>query len=603
MKLADYVFDYLARAGIRHAFVVTGGGAMHLNDALGQQAQIEAIYPHHEQVAAMAAEAYARIKNNGLPGLVSVTTGPGGLNALNGVFGAYTDSIPMLVISGQVKRETCMGTYPPLGLRQLGDQEVDILRAVSGITKYAALVSDPQAIRAELAKALYLATTGRPGPCWIDIPVDMQSAEIDPDSLPGWRPPQLEPSAENESLRDACGEVLDALQLAQRPVVLGGSGVHLAGARSTFRQLLVHLGIPATTAWTAPDLIETRSPYFCGRPGTVGDRPGNIAVQNSDLLLVLGSRLNIRQTGYAWADFAPHAFIVHVDIDPAELHKPGMRPGLAICADLAAFCTELTLQLAQRPALAPLHAQWLQWCRMQRERFPVFLPERHRSVDGALNPYHFINEVVTKLRDDDVVVCSNATASVVPFQLAAVQEHQRWIANSGSASMGYGLPAAIGAAFAAPGRRVICFEGDGSLQMNIQELQTVAHHRLPIVLFVLNNRGYLSMRQTQEAFFGRLSGADSSSGISFPDYCAVAAAYGLATVRIDSAAFGEALDTLLAHQGPLVCEVMLDPAQGFEPRSKSRQLEDGTIISSALDDLFPFLDPEELHAIRQPPSR
>jgi len=597
VKLSDYIAGQLADWGVRHIFLVTGGGAMHLNDSIGREPRLQYVCNHHEQASAMAAEGYARV--SGLPGVVNVTTGPGGINALNGVFGAFTDSVPLLVISGQVKRETCMRAQGITGLRQLGDQEVDIVSMVGNITKYAVLIDDPLSIRYHLERAWHLAQTGRPGPCWLDIPVDVQAASIDPAALRGYDPAKdLDDQARPDvgrnpvQLEALCRDVLERIRNAKRPVILAGTGVRAAHAVAEFRQLFQRLGIPVTTGWTH-DLIASDDPLFCGRQGTIGDRAGNFTVQNADVLLILGSRLNIRQTSYNWQSFARHAFKIQVDIDPAEFRKPTVHPDLAIPCDLKRFMTALTHQCEAEHYLPSTHSSWLAWCRERVLRYPV-VQDRQRQPGPPLNPYYFIEQLSARLADDDVIICGNATACIVPFQVMRLRAGQRLISNSGSASMGHDLPAAIGAAFARPGKRTICLAGDGSVQMNIQELQTVVHHHLPLKIFVLNNSGYLSMRMTQSGFFGRLTGESGSSGASLPDMVKIACAYGIPSTRIDRASQFEQIDRALAADGPTLVDVVLDPAQEFEPRSKARQLPDGRIVSPNLEDMYPFLDETEL---------
>jgi acetolactate synthase I/II/III large subunit len=593
MKLSDYIIGQLADWGVRHIFLVTGGGAMHLNDSIGKEARIQFVCNHHEQASAMAAEAYARV--SGLPGVVNVTTGPGGINALNGVFGAWTDSIPMLVVSGQVKRETCMRALGITGLRQLGDQEADIVAMVANITKYAVLVDDPLSIRYHLERAWHLAQGGRPGPCWLDIPVDVQGMSIDPATLRGYDPAEDESALntiDGEQLTSDCREVLDRIRRAKRPVILAGTGVRAAHATVEFDELCHRLGVPVTTAWTH-DLIASDDPLFCGRQGTIGDRAGNFTVQSADLLLILGSRLNIRQTSYNWQSFARQAFKIQVDVDAAEFHKPTVQPNLAIHCDLKRFLREMLRQCDTGHVRPETHAKWLGWCRERVQRYPV-VQERQRNAGPPLNPYYFIEQLSTKLAEDDVIVCGNATSCIVPFQTLRLRKLQRLISNSGSASMGYDLPAAIGAAFARPGKRVICLAGDGSIQMNIQELQTVIHHRLPLKIFVLNNSGYLSMRMTQSGFFGRLTGESAATGTSFPNMVKIGCAYGIPSIRIDCASQLDQVDRALAADGPALIDVVLDPNQEFEPRSKARQLPDGKIVSPTLEDMYPFLDNTEL---------
>jgi len=600
MRLADYCARFLADRGVRHVFLVTGGGAMHLNDAIGRETRFEYVCSHHEQASAMAAEGYARV--TGMPGVVNVTSGPGGVNALNGVFGAFTDSIPMIVLSGQMKRETLLATHGLLGrLRQLGDQEVDIVGMVRHVTKSAVLLTDPDRVRFELERAWYLCQSGRPGPCWIDIPVDVQAADVEPDSLEGYTPEPPAGVLPPETVARLAEIVLSKIAAAKRPVILAGTGVRIAGATDAFRRVVAKLGIPVATAWTH-DLIETADPCACGKAGSIGDRPGNFTVQSSDLVLVIGSRLNIRQVSYNWENFAPHAEKIVVDIDPEELAKPMVRPDLPICADAKLFLEAVDAAIDTCTYDHSRHADWLAWCRERVMRYPVFDPLRQASKPGGINPYHFAQELFASLGDDDVVVCGDATACIVTFQSSVIRTNTRLFSNSGSASMGYDLPAAIGAAVARGGKRVICLAGDGSLQMNIQELQTVRHHGFPIKLFVLNNGGYLSIRQTQTAFFGLAVGAGATSGVSCPDFVRVAEAYGLPASRLNEPNFQPDLAAILDAPGPSLCEVMLDPAQGFEPKLSSRRLPDGRMVSSPLDDMAPFLDRDELQRNRFAPA-
>ncbi len=591
LKLSDYVIGFLADRGVQHVFMVTGGGAMHLNESIGADNRIQYVCNHHEQACAMAAECYARV--TGKVGVVNVTTGPGGVNALNGVFGGYTDSVPMLVLSGQVRRDTCARVRGMDAIRQLGDQEVDIVHMAQRITKYAVLVSDPSTIRYHLERAYHLAVSGRPGPCWLDLPVDVQAAKIDPGTLAGYDPAEDDLVWNVEQVRSQCAAVVEKLSNATRPVIMAGTGIRAAHAVEEFDEVARTLGLPVATAWTH-DLIASDDPLFCGRPGSIGERAGNFTVQNSDLLLVLGSRLNIRQVSYNWKAFAREAYKIQVDVDPAELDKPIIKPDLPIHCDLKVFLTEIAAQLKDwQPT--PAHREWLSWCRKRVARYPV-VQERQRRITSPLNPYHFVELLFDGLRADDAVVCGNAAACIVPYQVSRLKKGQRLISNSGSASMGYDLPAAVGAAVAREGKRVICLAGDGSVQLNIQELQTLAYQKLPVKLLVLNNGGYLSIRQTQSNFFGHLIGVGPGSGLSFPDYVKVGEAFGLPSACITGLDDMPKLWEMLDAPGPAVCEIMLDPKQEFEPRLKPRQMPDGTIVSPALEDMFPFLEPEELQS-------
>ena len=592
IKLSDYIVERLEAWGAGQVFLVTGGGAMHLNDSLTHGSKLRYLCTHHEQAAAMAAEVYARVA--GQPAILNVTTGPGGINALNGVFGAWTDSVPMLVLSGQVKRETCMASLGIQGLRQLGDQEVDILAMARGITKYSALVDDPLSIAYHLERAWHLARHGRPAPCWLDIPVDVQAARIDPAKLRHY-----DPEAEQEILhfdtrllRRQASEVLERLRHAERPVILAGTGIRIGDAVGSFERLTRALRLPVATAW-CHDLMASNDALFCGRPGTIGERAGNFAVQNADVLLVLGSRLNLRQVSFNWKSFARHAFKIQVDIDEAELHKPTVECEMPIHADLRPFLDELATLAEAQPLANPAHTGWLAQCQSWREQYPVVCAEQRRE-GPPLNPYGFTEALFAALAGNDVIVCANATATIVPFQAGSLQRGQRLISNSGAASMGHELPAAVGAAVARQGGRVICLGGDGSIQMNLQELQTIASHAMNVKIFVLNNGGYLSIRSTQANFFGRLAGEGPSDGISFPDMAKLATAYGIPSRHVHTMTEAREAFAALAEPGPALFEVHLDPQQGFEPRLRSRQLEDGTIVSPNLEDMYPFLSPEEL---------
>jgi acetolactate synthase-1/2/3 large subunit len=418
---------------------------------------------------------------------------------------------------------------------------------------------------------------------------------VDEESLAGYDEQEDRLEFDETALRSLCEETLRRIQEAKRPVLMVGSGIRVAGAEELFHAFICRLGIPVTTAWTAHDLVPTDHPLYCGRPGTVGDRPGNFAVQNADVLLVLGCRLHVRQISYNWKAFARHAYKIQVDIDAAELCKPTVRPDLPVHADVRRFL-EIASEMLGSDRRSAAHSEWLAWNKQRVQRYPSVL-EKHRSADGPANPYHFVEQLFDNLEERDVVVCGDGAACVVPFQAGRIQRGQRLYTNAGSASMGYDLPAAIGAAIANGGRRVICLAGDGSVQLNLQELQTIAHHQLPVKIFVLNNGGYLSIRTTQSSFFkGNFVGESPRSGVSFPDMVRIAEAYGIPGRRISANECSEEIADALATDGPVLFEVMLDPAQEFEPRLTSRVLADGRMVSSALEDLYPFLEPEELRS-------
>lgn len=581
MKVSDYIASFLAQRGIEQVFMLTGGGAMHLNDSLGHHPDLKVTCMHHEQACAMAAEGYARV--SGKPAVVNVTTGPGGINALNGVFGAWTDSIPMIVISGQVKREMINDG----DMRQKGDQEVDIISMVRAITKYSMLVRDPQDIRMALEKAIDYATIGRPGPTWLDIPSDVAAAEIDPANLRGIHVIPLK----NPDLSHTCNAIMGRIWMAKRPVIMVGSGVRASGGLETLHRVIDKLGIPVVTSWTAIDAIDSQHPLYCGRPGTIGTRAGNFTVQNADLLLIIGSRMSVRQVGYNKNPLAPTAYKIMVDIDPAEM-RGLVKPDLKVCSDAKLFLEALEEQIGLHDP--ETHVKWMRWCKNLLRRYRPVTPPQQVINDDNINPYYFLDRLTHYLRDDDVIVCGDATASVVTFQVGHVKKGQRYFTNAGCASMGYDLPAAIGAAVARGGKRVICIAGDGSIQLNIQELETIRHHNLPIKIFVLNNDGYSSMRQTQDAFFNRRVGEGPGSGITFPNMLKIAQAYGLATNCIAGKNFEDKIMETLAVDHPILADVWIDPDQPFEPKVRSHRLDDGSIVSPGLEDMSPRLPHSEM---------
>jgi acetolactate synthase-1/2/3 large subunit len=589
MKLSDYVAQVAVEHGVKHVFMVTGGGAMHLNHSLGTHQDIECIFNHHEQACAIGAESYYRLTNR-LP-LVNVTSGPGSTNAITGVYGAYVDSIAMVILSGQVKRETTVRSTG-LPLRQYGDQELDIEEVVRPITKYCAMVTEPESIRYHLEKAFYLAASGRPGPCWLDIPLDVQASQIDPDSLQGFDPSELSEPWKRSDLDSISTSILEKISSSKRPVLFAGGGVRLSGEHANFISLVEKLGIPVVTGWNAHDVIWNSHPQYVGRPGTIGDRGGNFSVQNADLLLILGSRLNIRQVSYNWSSFARAAFKIWVDIDDTEMKKPTVTADMPVHADLADLLPSLVAQNYSGPTEE--HREWLQWCKERQLRFPVVLPEYWDNT--LVNPYCFMQELFQQLPEGQTVVTGNGTACVVSFQVADLKRGQRLWTNSGCATMGYDLPAAIGACRASGNLPIICLAGDGSIMMNLQELETIVGNNLPIKIFILNNGGYVSIFQTHRNFFGGVEvGGGPKSGVTFPDYGRISEAFGIAYQRCTHHdKMDEVIASTLAIDGPAVCEVMLDESVVFAPKLGSKQLPDGRIVSPSLEDLSPFLSREEL---------
>jgi len=591
VKLSDYIMKRLAdEHGVRDVFMISGGGAMHLIDSVGKQPGINYFCPHHEQAAAMAAEGYARV--SGKMGVVVITSGPGGTNTLTGVIQQWLDSIPCLYISGQVKEETTIASCPEIGLRQLGDQEINIVDIVKPVTKYAVMVHRPEKIKYYLDKAIYLATHGRPGPVWLDIPLNIQAALIDENRLEDYKSSEDEQVVDRKLLAAQVSEVIKLLKSAKRPVFIAGHGIRLSKSIDMFRRFIDASGIPVVTTFCGYDLVPSDNKFYAGRIGTLGTRFGNFALQNADLVISVGSRNNIRQVSYDWKVFARSARKVVVDIDRAELFKPTLKPDLSLHADAGDFLKELLEQ--SESAGLPDYSDWLSWCAERKQRYPVVQKE-YRLKKESVNPYYFMETLTKCLKESDVVVSANGTACVALFQAGVVKNGQRVFWNSGCASMGYDLPASIGACVANGRKPVVCLAGDGSIQMNIQELQTIIGYALPVKIFVLNNDGYISMRQTQESFFGgRYTACDPRSGVTFPKMLKVAAAYGFPVFSIkDHSCMDAVIGDVLHSQGPALCEVMLSTTQRFVPKVASQLKPDGRMVSKPLEDMFPFLPREE----------
>lgn len=741
IKLANYISETLVANGITQNFSVTGGGAMHLNDAFGHQKGMHTLYQHHEQACAMAAESYARIYNR--PALLCVTSGPGGTNAITGVLGAWLDSIPMLIISGQVRYDnTARWAEEQNGtrLRAMGDQEFDITKSIDCMTKYSEMLTDPYRVRYALEKCIYLSQTGRPGPCWLDIPVDIQGNFIETDELIGFDPADFAaggdgwekenahriPADADTSKREAAVPpvdpqqvqlILEKIRASRRPIFYTGNGIRIAGAESLFLEVAHLLNIPVVVGWNGPDIIPSDDPLYVGRPGGRGDRPGNLAVQNADLILSIGSRLNIRQVGYDFKSWARDAYVIVNDIDADELRKPSVHCDLAVHADarqlLKCLLRELHVLghtpahplfqggegLLRDDALRVCHTEearqdvknegarlsWLATCAFYRDNYPTILPEYLAPSDPSLSPedpasfanvYALIKEVSDQAAPGQVTVVGNGSPCVAGGQAYRIKPGTRFISQDGVASMGYGLPAAIGAAVAVhasvdatpcggadaslpretadanagdaqqdhdysalaadpsfhesaddrlaaelrdpywTGRDehypayekhdILVLTGDGSIQMNLQELQTIISHQLPIKIFVINNGGYHSIRQTQTNLFrgeplvgiGVDSGMGGVQDLSFPDMEKIAHAYGFPFIRAHhNEELHDAVAKTLATAGPAICEIMVTLTQQFLPKSAAKRLPDGSIISPPLEDLAPYLPDEEMDRI------
>ncbi len=584
IKVSDFIAKFLANHQDTGdtVFMVSGGGNMHLIDSLGREKDLTFICNHHEQACTMAAEGYARVTNK--IGLAYVTTGPGGTNAITGVYGAWVDSIPTLTISGQVKLETTIAAEPELTLRQLGDQEVNIIEIIKPITKYAVMITDKNSIKYHLQKALYEAKHGRPGPVWLDIPLDIQGEMINTDDLFEFEPP----SDEINELR--IKEVITALQNAQRPVIIAGNGIRLSDSIKELLSLVEKLNIPMLTAISGIDLIPTSHSLFFGRPGILGERAANFIVQNSDLVIVLGTRLNLRQVSFNWEFFAREATKIMVDIDENELNKKTFIPDIKIKGNVKNFITELNKNIEKKLDIEI----WLEYCNKIKRQYPV-LENKQRLREDYVSSYYFPTLLSEKLKKNAVIVTGNGIAYTSTFQTYAVRDGDRVFANVGCAAMGYDLPAAIGACLANKKEEVICLTGDGSIQMNLQELQTIIHNRMPIKIFMYNNNGYLSIRITQTSYFNKnYVGESSISGVSIPDMKKLAEVYGFKVYQIcTNQEAKEKIDKILSENGPTFCEIMLDPNEEIGPKVASYKKEDGSMVSKPLEDLAPFLPRDE----------
>lgn len=598
-RLADYVADFLVNHGITDCFMVTGGGAMHLNDALGHKEGLHCTFNHHEQACAIAAEAYARVNNK--MAAVCVTTGPGGTNAITGVLGGWLDSVPMFVISGQVRYDTTaryMSQFTEgLPLRAVGDQEYDITKSVEPMCKYAVMIENPNTIRYTLEKAFYLAMTGRRGPVWIDIPVNYQGCTIETEELVGYDPSEDADCKPNPVSVETIQNVIEKVEKAERPVLYAGNGIRLSDGYEVFRKVVNELGIPVVTCWDSIDDIEDENPLYVGRGGIMGDRAGNFAVQNADLVLAVGNRLSIRQVGYNWKTWAREAYVIMVDIDPAELKKKTLHVEMPICADAKDFFEKMDDQLSKTNRPVFNNQKWLDSCTQWKNNYPVTLP-KHWEEDGKhANVYAFIKYLSDNLPDGNLTVVSNGSACVVGSHNYVIKKDARFLINSGVASMGYGLPAAIGACIAADRKTTICLEGDGSIMMNLQELQTVLTNRLPIKIFLINNAGYHSIRQTQNNLFrehSKVGIGPESHDLSFPDFGKLSEAFGYRYYSAHSNnEMKEAVNKTLEYEGPVFCEIFVSTEQKFEPKSETKKLADGTLVSPPLEDLAPFLERDE----------
>ncbi|NJD76980.1 MAG: thiamine pyrophosphate-binding protein [Candidatus Methanoperedens sp.] len=586
MRVADFIAEFIYDIGVKHVFMLTGGGIMHLTDGVACNKDLQVVCCHHEQASSMALEAYSRMTGN--YGVGYFTTGPGATNAITGLAGAWLDSVPCLFISGQVKRKEAVYNAKIPGLRQFGVQEINILPIVESITKYSAIVNNPEDIRYHLEKALYLSKEGRPGPSWLDIPLDVQGAIIEPDKLRGFTPPEDMKKIPESQIK----QVEQYIKSASRPVILAGYGVRISGAINDLLKLVEKYNTPVITTYLGADVIDSEHPNYVGRIGIKGDRAGNLAMQNSDLLIVIGSSLPVAEIGYEYPQFAREARVVIVDIDISSHKKNTIKIDLLIEGDAKEFLNKLSRLLDKQQINSG--NKWLDTCISWRNKYPVCLPEYEKLKD-KINIYYFIDRLSRKLNTDDVVVTDAGSAFYAGSQCVKIKQGMRYITSGGFATMGYSLPASIGISAALNKKRVMCITGDGSLQQNIQELQTVVHYGFPLKIFILNNDGYLSIRFTQEKYFnGRFIGESSISGVSFPDSKKIADAYGIKFVRVsNNSQLDKALDDVLEFDGPVICDIMTPRDQLIIPTVASEKKDDGTMVSKPLEDMYPFLERDE----------
>ena len=586
MNVSEFICAFLAKKGTKHIFLVTGGQAMFLNDALAREKSIHPIFVHHEQAAGMSADVYGRI--SGQPGVAMVTAGPGSINVVNGLVGGWTDSAPMIVISGQ-SALSCVQYQESSGIRQYGIQGIFIRPFVEKATKFFVTVDDPAKIRYYMEKAWHLATTGRPGPVWIDVPLDIQRMEVPARLLDSYtsHDDYFLPIPE----REKCVEkVLEALRAAKRPLIMAGQGIASAKARTEFRKAVHMMNIPVVTTRLGIDLLSYDDPSFVGHPGNYGDRPANFAVQNADLIVAIGSRMSTASIGHDAKQFGKHAKKIVIDIDAKELDKPICDFLLKVHDDAKCFLVSLLSHLEKQPYQAD--ESWRKTCENWKTRYPVCVPEYRNAF--PLNSYHFVDRLSAIADAKDAVMVDTGSCFHVACQAWKVKEGQTFLTTGGLSSMGYWC-AGIGAC-AAAGRNTIVITGDGSLQMNIQEFATLKRNNLPVKVFILNNNGYLLIRQTQRNFMnGRLFGESAETGVWCPDSMKIAEAYGIKGVRIEKLEeIDEKIKEVLAYDGPVICDVKTDPWQLLVPRVSSDKLPDGRLVSRKFEDMFPYLPEEEL---------
>ncbi|MEG1300323.1 MAG: thiamine pyrophosphate-binding protein [Erysipelotrichaceae bacterium] len=593
LKVAEYIADFFVERGINQVFTVVGGGAMHLNDAFGHNNKMNCIYNHHEQASAIAAEAFGRLNDS--PAIVCVTSGPGATNAITGVAGAWVDSIPMIIISGQTKSTLTVG-YSGLNLRSLGNQEINIIPMIEHITKYSKTILEVKELKFELEKAVFISQNGRPGPVWLDIPLDIQGTYIDENNFSEKVFNPIDYQNKYSNLNAEITFIIEKIKKAKRPVFYAGNGIRLSKGYEEFLILTKKLNIPVVTCWNSIDLLSEDCPLYVGRAGTMGNRAGNFAVQNSDLILAVGTRMNIYQVGYDVKSWARNAFTIVVDIDKEELKKKTVRIDKGICSDAKEFM-QLMNKTINVKELSNIEC-WKKQCNKWKVKYPVVM-KKHYVMQEKVNVYAFIQKLSQHTKKNDIVVVANGSASVVGSQAFEIKDGVRFIMNCELSSMGYELPAAIGASLANNRKKTICIAGDGSIQMNLQELQTIITNRLPVKIFIINNEGYQQIRLTQKNIFnGKLVGVGKDSDdLGFPSFGKLAQAYGYKYVKVDN---NEDLDDKILESlkgdKACICELFVSINQIFEPKSATKTLKDGTLVSAPLEDMAPFLSKKELES-------
>jgi len=588
MKISDYIMDYLASLGVKEVFCVTGGGAMHMNNSLGQSKVLKGVFMLHEQGASIAAESYARIHEG--YGVCLVTSGPGGTNAITGLVGAYIDSIPVIYISGQAKRADLVGDQ---GIRQFGIQEVNIISMVSAYSKYAVQIDKPEMIRYELEKAAAIAINGRPGPVWLDVPLDIQASDVIPEELEGFDSDSLPQYDAND---EDITKVINAFNGSEKPVLVLGHGIRLGHAVSEARELYNALNIPVLTSWNGVDLIEESHPMYFGRPGAVGQRAANLIQQGADMVITIGTRLNLLSTGYNYESFLANGTHIMVDIDPNEMNKKNVHPQIKINCNAGSFIRKLLKRINE--INFSRREDWINHCISLKEKYPVFIPEQEPRT-GFVSTYHLVTEISDLMTSDDIFQFTSSGTSVdISMKAFQIKWGQRAFLTKGLAAMGYDVPASVGSCIASGGKRTVCITGDGSIAMNMQELEVIKRLNLPIKIFVVDNSGYSMIYQSQNGNFnGHLTGCTKENGLSLPDMAKIAEAFGIKSLHIESEReLKDTVKTALDYEGPVVCTVKADITQKILPKQVNYMRPDGQMASRPLEDMAPLLSEEELNA-------